>query len=81
MTDKKRYPAVLFRREVHTGAESHWDALNKIFEPKSKLSQDRARERITTGKEEIVFGYAYRDGTDFDPCSSQSARFRMYGLD
>lgn len=76
-----RHPAVKFRRKIYVGHPRHQDAINKAFAGMSKLSVRRAYERVADGKEDIIFGFACEDGTDWCDSDSQMGRKRLYGFD
>lgn len=76
-----KQPAVLFRRKVYVAGPCHKDALDLALSGMTRHQQHRVYNRISDGKEDIVFGFAYDDGTDFKPSSMQGARKVMYGLD
>lgn len=75
-----KHPAVKFRRKVYVGQPRHMDAIDSALKGMSKLSIRRAYDRVLNGKEEIIFGFAFEDGTDFEPTDSQGARKLMYGF-
>ena len=72
--------AVLFRRKVYVVGPNHKDAIDAAFAKFTEHQAHRITLRIMDGKEDIVFGFAYIDGTDFKACDIQSARKRMYGF-
>jgi hypothetical protein len=76
-----RHPAVKFRRKVYVAGPRHKDAIDLAFKEMSKLSLRRTYDRISAGKETIIFGYACEDGTDWVDSDQQGARLRMYGFD
>lgn len=76
-----KQPAVRFRRKVYVSRPFHADAIATALKGMSELSVQRVYERIADGKENIEFGYAYEDGTEFEPTTMQSARKVMYGFD
>ena len=76
-----RHPAVLFRRKIYVGYPRHQDAINRAFEGMSEHTIRRIYNRIADGKEEIVFGFACEDGSDWYESNSQGARKLMYGFD
>jgi len=76
-----RHPAVKFRRKVYVGHPRHLDAIHKAFEGMSEHTVRRIYNRIADGKEEIVFGFACEDGSDWYEADMQSARKLMYSFD
>jgi hypothetical protein len=72
--------AVLFRRKVFVVGPNHKDAIDAAFAKFTEHQAHRVTLRIMDGKEDIVFGFAYIDGTGFKPSDMQSARKRMYGF-
>lgn len=76
-----KQPAVLFRKKVYVAGPYHKDALDLTFRGFSAHQCHRIYNRVADGKEEIVFGFAFDDGTEFMPSSMQEARKAMYGFD
>jgi S-adenosylmethionine synthetase len=76
-----KQPAVKFRRKVYVSRPFHADAISKAFAGLSHHQQMRVYDRVAAGKEEIVFGFAYDDGSDFVAADMQNARKLMYGFD
>lgn len=78
--------AVLFRRKVyvapleHDASSHHMAAMNVAFAGMSDLTVRRIYDRVEAGKENIVFGYAFEDGSEFVPTGLQDGRKRMYGF-
>lgn len=72
------YPAIKFRGRVFVGAPYHADAIEKAFDGMSQHQRGRVCDRIISGKEAVVFGFAQADGTDWFEADNQSARMRMY---
>lgn len=75
-----KQPAVRFRRKVYVSRPFHADAISAALKGMSELSIQRVYRRVADGKEQIEFGYAYEDGTEFEPTGSQGARKLMYGF-
>jgi len=57
------------------------DAIKAAFDGMSAHQRHRVSNRIADGKENIVFGFAFDDGTDFEATTMQDARKIMYGFD
>lgn len=76
-----RIPAVKFRGKIYVGHPRHQDAINAMFKGWSKLSVRRAYDRVADGKEDIIFGFANHDGSDWVESDSQGGRKIMYGFD
>jgi hypothetical protein len=76
-----KQPAIKFRRKVYVSRPFHQDAINVALKGMSELSVWRVYDRVAEGKESIEFGYAYEDGSEFEPTTAQEARKRMYGFD
>ncbi len=57
------------------------DAINVARKQFTEHQWHRICDRISDGKEQMIFGYAYDDGTDFVATKMQAARLCMYGLD
>lgn len=76
-----KQPAIKFRRKIYVSRPFHQDAINVALKGMSPLSIRRVYDRIADGKEEIIFGYAYEDGSEFEPTTMQGARKLMYGFD
>lgn len=75
-----RLPAVKFRRKIYVAGPRHQDAINLAFEGMSKLSVRNTYLRISSGKENIIFGFAFIDGHDWIECDMQRVRKLMYGF-
>ncbi len=75
-----KQPAVKFRRKVYVSRPFHADAIETALKGMSPLSRQRVYQRIADGKEDIAFGYAYEDGTEFTLTTMQGARKIMYGF-
>jgi hypothetical protein len=75
-----RLKAVTFRRKVFVG-ENHADAIKLAFAGMSDLTVSNVSDKIASGKEPLIFGYAYNDGSDFVETDSQEARKTMYGFE
>lgn len=73
--------AIKFRRKIYVASPRHQDAINVALAGMSQHQIRRIYDRVADGKEEIEFGFAYDDGSDFEPSSSQEARKLMYGFD
>jgi S-adenosylmethionine synthetase len=76
-----KQPAVRFRRKIYVSRPFHADAIAAALRGMSELSVMRVYDRIAAGKENIEFGYAYEDGSEFEPTTMQDARKLMYGFD
>lgn len=74
-------PAILFRKKVYVASPRHADAIVIAFSKFTEQQRFRVYDRISESKEEIVFGFACDDGTDFEESDYQSARKHMYGFD
>lgn len=75
-----RLPAVKFRRKIYVGHPYHSDAIEVAFKRFTEQQRWRIYERVCEGKEDIVFGFACADGTDWIESGSQGARKLMYGF-
>lgn len=75
-----RYPAVKFRRKIYVAHPHHADAIALALKGMSTLAIHRAYDRVVDGKENIVFGFANIDGSDWYESDSQDARKKMYGF-
>lgn len=75
-----RLPAVKFRRKVYVGRPFHSDAINVAFANMTDTQKFRVYDRVAAGKENIVFGFACEDGSDWVESDSQEARKLMYGF-
>lgn len=73
--------AIKFRKKVYVVSPNHKDAIDLAFKGMSAHQIGRICDRIAVGKEDIVFGFAYIDGSEFKASDLQNARKRMYGLD
>lgn len=76
-----KHPAIKFRGKVYVGHPRHQDAINVAFTNLTQQQKFRAYNRVADGKEEIIFGFAFLDGDDFEACEMQDARKIMYGFD
>lgn len=77
-----RYPAVKFRGKVYVATPRHMDAINLAFASMTFQQQRRVSNRISDGKETMLFGSANGDGTGWEWNEEyQSARMIMYGFD
>lgn len=71
----------IFVSDVDTDAMTyHQNAINKAFAGMSDHTANRTRWRIMDGKEDIIFGFALEDGSDWVDSSSQLGRKEMYGF-
>lgn len=78
----ERFPAVMLRGSVHVGQPQHQDAIDAALAGMTRHQIWRVYDRVSEGREDIVFGYAREDGTEFEACENyQEARKRMYGFD
>jgi len=75
-----RHPAVKFRGKIFVGYPRHQDAINLAFAGLSQHQIGRIFDRIAEGKEDIVFGFACDDGSDWIVSDTQDARKTMYGF-
>lgn len=75
-----RLKAVKFRRKIYVG-ETHKDAIDLAFAGMSDLTVRNIAHKIGDGKEELIFGYAYPDGSDFIISDSQEGRKIIYGFE
>lgn len=76
-----RLPAVMFRRKVYVGDPRHMDAINRAFSGMSDHQRHRISCRIADGKEEMLFGSANKDGTEWlHDARYQKVRMEMYGF-
>jgi hypothetical protein len=75
-----RIQAVIFRRKVYVG-ENHKDAIDAAFTGMSDLTVRAIAHKIGDGKEDLIFGYAYPDGSSFEKSGSQEGRKVMYGFE
>lgn len=58
------------------------DAINLAFKDMSPTMQHRVSRRIADGKESMLFGSAYADGTHWEWDENyQFARMKMYGFE
>lgn len=70
----------MFRRKVYVG-ETHKDAINIAFMGMTDLAVRSISHKIGDGKESMIFGYAYPDGTGWEISDSQEGRKIMYGFE
>lgn len=75
-----RIKAVIFRRKVYVG-ETHKDAIDAAFAGMSDLTVRNIAYKIGDGKEDLIFGYAYPDGSGWEVSDSQEGRKIMYGFE
>jgi len=75
------YPAVLFRRCVYVGMPRHMDAIKMAFDGMTHQQKHYVRNRISDGKEKMLFGWATSIGEWQDQPEYQNARMIMYGFD
>lgn len=76
-----RIPAIKFRRKIYVGHPHHADAIAAMFHGWTTHRIHRAYDRVADGKEDILFGFANADGSDWYEADSQLGRKRMYGFD
>jgi hypothetical protein len=77
-----RYPAVKFRGKVYVATPRHMDAINLAFTGMTHMQKRRVSNRIADGKEEMLFGWANGDGTEWEAQEEfQASRMIMYGFD
>lgn len=77
-----RHCAILFRRRVYVADPRHMDCINLAFAGMTQLQKHRVGNRITDGKEKMLFGSALGDGSDWRwNKGQQSVRMSMYGFD
>lgn len=72
--------AVKFRRKVYVGLH-HKDALDLAFAGMTSLTYYNIVDRVVEGKEELIFGHAYDDGSEFIVADNQEGRKMMYGFE
>lgn len=72
--------AIKFRRKIYVGPH-HKDAIDLAFAGMTDLSVSNISDRIADGKEELIFGYAHENGSDFVISDSQEGRKIMYGFE
>ena len=72
--------AVKFRRKIYVGLH-HKDAINLAFSGMSDMTVRHISDKIADGKESLIFGYAYEDGSGFVISDSQEGRKIMYGFE
>lgn len=75
-----RYPAIKYKNKVYVKGPYHQDAINLMLRGKSYLSVNRLYDRIIEGKDDIFFGFAEEDGSNWVDSDSQKARKYMYGF-
>jgi hypothetical protein len=79
---EQRHNAVLFRDRVYVAAPRHLDAITLAFKDMTEKQRHRVSNRIADGKEEMLFGTALGDGSDWEWNEEfQRARMTMYGFD
>lgn len=79
---KQRHMAILFRGRVYVASPRHMDAINLAFAGMTQLQKHRVGNRVADGKEKMLFGSAFGDGSGWEwDEKSQSARMRMYGFE
>lgn len=76
-----RLPAVKFRGKIYVGHPHHADAIAFMFKGWTTHRIHRAYDRVADGKEDIIFGFACEDGSDWVEGDLQGGRKRMYGFD
>ena len=77
-----RYTAVLFRGRVYVAGPRHMDAIKLAFAGMTELQMHRVSNKIADGKEQMLFGTANGDGSDWRHDSEwQDTRLKMYGFD
>lgn len=75
-----RFAAVLFRRRLYIAC-GHSDAITLAFEKMSELAKHNVSCRIGEDKEQMLFGYALGDGTEWAwEEKYQRSRMSMYGF-
>lgn len=76
------FTAVRFRGRVYVGSPRHKDAINLAFAKMTDLAANRVSHRIAEGKEQMLFGTAFGDGTGWEWNEEfQDARMNMYGFE
>lgn len=75
-----RIKAVMFKRKVYVG-ENHKDAIDAAFKGMSDLTVRNIAHKIGDGKEGLIFGYAYPDGSGWEISDCQEGRKIMYGFE
>ena len=77
-----RFNAVRFRGCTYVGSPRHMDAINLAFAGMTDLQKHRIGNRIADGKEKMLFGTAFGDGSGWEwDEHQQNARMKMYGFD
>ena len=77
-----RFNAVRFRGRVYVTSPRHMDAVNLAFAGMTALQKWGVGNRIADGKEELLFGTALGDGSEWEwDERQQNARLKMYGFD
>lgn len=77
-----RYPAVKFRGKLYVGTPRHMNAMNLAFAGMTDQQKRRVANRIADGKEEMLFGSAKGDGSEWEWNQEfQGARMLIYGFD
>ena len=78
----QRFPAVKFRRILYISAPRHADAINLAFKNMSDLTVRHISNMIADGKENMLFGWAKADGSEWEHDKEyQDARMTMYGFE
>lgn len=75
-----RIKAIMFRRKVYVG-EIHKDAINMAFAGMTNLTIRNISDKICDGKEDLIFGYAFPDGSGWEISDCQEGRKIMYGFE
>lgn len=79
---EQRHNAVKFRGRVFVACPRHMDAITLAFDGMTDLQKHRVSNRIADGKETMLFGTAFGDGSAWEWHEEyQNARMKMYGFD
>jgi hypothetical protein len=79
---EQRHMAVLFRGRVYVASPRHMDAINLALAGMTDLQRYRVCNRIADGKEKMLFGSAFGDGSGWEwDEKNQVTRLAMYGFD
>jgi hypothetical protein len=81
-TPGQRFTAILFRGKIYVATPRHMDCIKLAFEGMTHEQKRRVSNRIADGKENLLFGFALADGSDWEWNEEfQAARMIMYGFD
>lgn len=80
-TPEMRFTAIIFRNKIYVASPRHLDAINLAFKGMTELQKHRVSNRIADGKEKLLFGSAFGDGSKWEwEKEYQSVRMEMYGF-